>query len=229
MARTAVFILIATFFLSLTARAKTDRDVALIFKVKGTVKVVKPDKQAKTAKRGLRLDAGDRVETDANGFTALIFTDDKSMMKIRANSDVVIRGKRIKKSFAKRIYMEVGQAWVHVSPQVASDFRIETPTGVAAVKGTEFYTIVDQMGNMTVIATKGIVELMNQLGSVLVRAGEVGRIEGKGQQPKVFNAKPDQIPNWGKGSGTEEGKVLEIEFEDQNGVKKHLKIHYKEK
>ncbi len=228
MARTAVFILIATFFLSLTAQAKTDRDVALIFKVKGSVKVVKSNKQNKMARRGLRLDAGDRVETDANGFTALIFTDDKSMMKIRANSDVVIRGKRIKKSFAKRIYMEVGQAWVHVSPQVASDFRIETPTGVAAVKGTEFYTIVDQMGNMTVIATKGIVELMNQLGSVLVRAGEAGRIEGKAQ-PKVYNAKPDQIPNWGKSANTEEGKVLEIEFEDQNGTKKHLKIHYKEK
>jgi hypothetical protein len=228
MARTAIFILLTTFLLSLTAQAKTDRDVALIFKVKGKVNVVKPDKSKKAARRGLRLDAGDRVETDANGFTALIFTDDKSMMKIRANSDVVIRGKRIKKSFAKRIYMEVGQAWVHVSPQVASDFRIETPTGVAAVKGTEFYTIVDQMGNMTIIATKGIVELMNQLGRVLVHAGEAGHIEGK-EQPKVRNVKPDEIPGWGKQKSAEEGNVLEIEFEDQNGAKKHLKIRYKEK
>ena len=228
MARTAIFVLLTTFLLSFAAQAKTDRDVALIFKVKGKVKVVKSDKSTKAARRGLRLDAGDRVETDANGFTALIFTDDKSMMKIRANSDVVIRGKRIKKTFAKRIYMEVGQAWVHVSPQVASDFRIETPTGVAAVKGTEFYTIVDQMGNMTIIATKGIVELMNQLGSVLVHAGEAGHIEGKGQ-PKVRNAKPDEIPGWGKQKGPEEGNVLEIEFEDKNGVKKHLKIRYKEK
>ncbi len=229
MSRTTIFILLATFFFSLgTAGAKTDRDVALIFKVKGQVKVVKQIKKLQKARRGLRLDAGDRIETDENGFTALIFTDDKSMMKIRANSDVVIRGKRIKKSFAKRIYMEVGEAWVHVSPQFASDFRIETPTGVAAVKGTEFYTIVDQMGNMTILATKGIVELMNQFGSVLVHAGEAGHIRGKAQ-PEVRRAKPDEIPNWGKTRGTEEGKVLELEFEDQNGAKKHLKIRYKEK
>jgi len=227
MKKLPLIILFLTAFMSTTLMGKTDRDIALIFKVKGKVNIVKSEKnQSVLAKRGLRLDAGDQIRTDQDGFTALIFTDDKSMMKIRGNSDVIIRGKRQKKTFTKRIFMEMGEAWVHVSPQVASDFRIETPTGVAAVKGTEFYTIVDQDGNVSIFATKGIVELINQMGSILVHAGEAGFSDGK-SEPKVEKIKPGQAPGWAKSNGSAEEKVLDIEFEDKDGTKKHMKIYYK--
>ncbi|NOY77507.1 MAG: FecR domain-containing protein [Calditrichaeota bacterium] len=227
MKKLPLIILLFLTFMSTTLMGKTDRDIALIFKVKGKVNIVKAENNRSVhAKRGSRLDAGDQIRTDQDGFTALIFTDDKSMMKIRGNSDVIIRGKRQKKTFTKRIFMEMGEAWVHVSPQVASDFRIETPTGVAAVKGTEFYTIVDQDGNVSIFATKGIVELINQLGTVLVHAGESGFSDGK-SEPKVKKIKPGQAPGWAKSSSTGEEKVLDIEFEDKDGTKKHMKIYYK--
>ncbi|GBD92579.1 fecR protein [bacterium BMS3Abin05] len=229
MKRLPFIFLIISVFLSVSLLAKTARDVALIFKVKGKVKILKTEKKGwNSAKRGMRLNAGDQIQTDQSGFTAVIFTDDKSMMKIRSNSDVIIRGKRVKKRFAKRIFMEVGEAWFHVLPQVATDFRIETPTGVAAVKGTEFYTLVDENGNMSIFAIKGIVELINQLGTILIHAGEKGTSDGK-SEPKVEKIKPGQMPNWAGSGQKEEGKVLEIEFEDENGVKKHMKIHYQEK
>ncbi len=227
MKKLPLIILFLSAFLNTALIAKTDRDVALIFKVKGKVKLLKPQKNiSMSARRGMRLDAGDQIQTDQNGFTALIFTDDKSMMKIRANSDVIIRGKRHKKTFAKRIFMEMGEAWVHVTPQVATDFRIETPTGVAAVKGTEFYTIVDQDGNMSIFATKGIVELINQMGKILVHAGEAGFSDGK-SEPKVEKIKPGKAPGWAKSNGKQEEKMLDIEFEDKDGTKKHMKIYYK--
>jgi len=222
-----LIILFLTAFASTTLMGKTDRDVALVFKVKGKVDVLKSNKNnALLAKRGMRLDSGDQIQTDQDGFMALIFTDDKSMMKIRGNSDVIIRGKRQKKTFTKRIFMGIGEAWVHVSPQLVSDFRIETPTGVAAVKGTEFYTIVDQNGNVSIFATKGIVELMNQLGSVMVHAGEAGFSDGK-SEPKAKKIKPGQAPGWANSNGNGEEKVLDIEFEDKDGTKKHMKIYYK--
>ncbi len=227
MKKLPLVILFLSAFVSTTLMAKTDRDVALIFKVKGKVNIVKSEKNRSVlARRGLRLDAGDQIRTEQNGFTALIFTDDKSMMKIRGNSDVIIRGKRQKKTFTKRIFMEIGEAWVHVSPQLASDFRIETPTGVAAVKGTEFYTIVDQDGNVSIFATKGIVELINQMGSIMVHAGEAGFSDGK-SEPKVEKIKPGQAPGWAKSDGSAAEKVLEIEFEDKDGAKKRMKIYYK--
>ncbi len=227
MKKLPLIILFLSAFLSTALIAKTDRDVALVFKVKGKVDVLKSKKNsALLAKRGMRLNAGDQIQTTQNGFMALIFTDDKSMMKIRSNSDVIIRGKREKKTFTKRIFMEMGEAWVHVSPQVASDFRIETPTGVAAVKGTEFYTIVDQDGNVSIFATKGIVELINRLGSIMVHAGEAGFSDGK-SEPKLEKIKPGQAPGWAKSNGNAEEKVLEIEFEDKDGAKKHMKIYYK--
>ena len=227
MKKLPLVILFLSAFVSTTLMGKTDRDVALVFKVKGKVNVLKSKKNSTLfAKRGMRLDAGDQIQTDQNGFMALIFTDDKSMMKIRSNSDVIIRGKRVKKTFTKRIFMEMGEAWVHVSPQLASDFRIETPTGVAAVKGTEFYTIVDQNGNVSIFAMKGIVELINKLGSIMVHAGEAGFSDGK-SEPKLGKIKPGQAPGWAKSDGNDVEKVLQIEFEDKDGTKKLMKIYYK--
>ncbi|NOZ57549.1 MAG: hypothetical protein GXO73_12265, partial [Calditrichaeota bacterium] len=158
------------------AYAAVDRDVALVLKSKGDAKVRKAiTKKWEQAKRGKRLDSGDLVRTGEDGLVALVFTDDKSMLKVRANSDVTIRAKREKKSVSKRIFMEVGQLWAKVT-KGQTDFRVETPSGVAAVKGTEFYGMVDRDGTFTVIGIQGLVELFNRYGSVMVGPGKTGRV-----------------------------------------------------
>ena len=170
-----------------------------------------------------RLDSGDLVRTGDQTLVAIVFTDDKSMLKIRSNSDVRIRAKREKKGVAKRVFMNLGQLWARVT-KGQTDFRVETPSGIAAVKGTEFYGTVDDEGTFTVIGISGLVELFNQFGSVMVRAGQMGRAR-KGQAPTVQEAK--QYEDWAEEMQIEE-KELEIEFEDASGQKKTLRIRYRE-
>ena len=43
-------------------------------------------------KKGVRLEIGEKIRTDDNSLAALVFTDDKSQLKIRSNSSVTIKG-----------------------------------------------------------------------------------------------------------------------------------------
>ncbi len=206
----------------------TARDIALLFKTRGKVEVFHTqDPKWRPARRGTRLNSGDMLRTGDQSLAAIVFTDDKSLMKVRSRSDVVIRGERKKTSIAKRVYMEVGEVFVRAERQRA-EFRLETPTGVAAVKGTEFYGIVNESGNMMIVAIKGIVELINKYGSVLVNAGETGKSDGK-TPPKKQKTDPSQQPNWAQEPGEGQMNELEMEFRTPEGEKKTLKIRIKKK
>ncbi len=230
MKRMTLFILIAGFLLgaSDTGAGDVAKDVALLFKSRGKVEIYRSNqKKWLSARRGVRLNSGDMIRTGDESLAAVVFTDDKSLMKIRSRSDVVIRGERQKKSIVKRVYMEVGEVFVSVRRQRAS-FRLETPTGVAAVKGTEFYGIVDETGNMFIIAIKGIVELINKYGSVMVAAGETGKSDGK-SPPVKEKTNPNQKPDWAQEDEGESYDEIEIEYQTPDGEVKKLKIRTKSK
>ncbi len=203
--------------------ALASRDVAFVVKVKGNARLKSPKQNWAMLNKGVRLQGGDQVRTGEESLVAIVFTDDKSMMKIHSESQVDIRGERTKKGIRKKIFMNLGQLWARINPG-GGGFQVETPSGVAAVKGTEFYLFRDAAGQMTVIGIKGIVELFNDLGKVLVGKGQTG-ILLKGVKPRL--EKTVGFDDWANDSSGE--KEMEIEFENQDGVKKNLKIHYKEK
>lgn len=214
------FILVAT-VASLQAQGTTD--VALILKSTGTVKLKKETAGTwRLAEKGARLNSGDVIKTGENSLAAIIFTDDKSLLKVRDNSMLAIRGKRSEQSLSKRLVCSLGQFWLKVSQQ-PSKLVVETPSGVAAVKGTEFYGVVDNEGNATIVVIEGTVQLLNKLGEALVKAGQSGKLTKNGA-PEVFPTGPDGRFTWAtEGGGNRE---LLFEFQDSNGNKKHLKIIY---
>ena len=53
-------------------------------------------------------------------------------------------------------------------PKTGSSFRIETPTSVASVKGTEFSLLVEEDGTTHLTVIEGTVEFMNEMGKILV-------------------------------------------------------------
>ena len=218
-------IISALFFLLIggSVRAQANRDVAIILKSKGRVQVKKEKaRNWNTGRRGVRLDSGDIVKTYAKSLAAVMFTDDKSLLKVRDNSVLAIRGKRVKKSISKRIACSLGNFWIKVSRQ-KSKMLIETPSGVAAVKGTEFYGVVDADGNTMIIVIEGIVQLMNKLGKAMVRAGQTGRMN-KGQPPEANPTDPKDKLSWA--DDDKNSNELLFEFEDSDGNKKNLKIIY---
>jgi hypothetical protein len=210
-----------------TAPPAPDKDIALVLKTTGQVHINSGNSAWQNAARGSRLNAGAQVRTGDQSLAAIVFTDDKSLLKVRSNSKIVINGKREAAAsggqrIIKTIAMEFGELWAKVTKGNAP-FRVETPSGVAAVKGTIFYSLFDANGKFHIICLDGLVELINQLGSVLVKAGQTG-ISTPNAPPEAHPSTPDEMPNWANDS--EGNGEIEIEFQDQNGQKKKLKIRY---
>lgn len=205
------------------ALAQPAAAVAVVLKAKGKVEVQRAQNRvAESARQGTRLDSGNQLRTGDESLAALVFTDDKSILKVRSNSKVAIKGARQDNSVVKSIALEFGQLWAKVTKST-TPFRIQTPSGVAAVKGTNFYCLLDEQGKMIIICLEGAVELANALGKVLVNAGFTGTLL-KNQAPAVRPSRSEEIPTWGNDDST--GGSFEIEFEDASGQKKRLKVNY---
>ncbi len=205
------------------ALAQPAAEVAVVLKAKGKVEVLRAqNRAAESARQGTRLHSGNQLRTGEESLAALVFTDDKSILKVRSNSKVAIKGAREDNSVVKSIALEFGQLWAKVTKST-TPFRIQTPSGVAAVKGTNFYCLMDENGKMIIICLEGAVELANALGKVLVNAGYTGTLL-KNQAPASRPSRPEEIPTWGNDDST--GGSFEIEFEDASGQKKKLKVNY---
>ncbi len=213
-----IFLIICVY----TVSALQARDeIALVVKCSGRAQYKSGDKGWKDLSVAKRLYDGDEIKTGQDAMISIVFIDDKSMMKIRQESHVILNGKREKDNIIKKLSQQLGQLWLKVTHQ-NSQLQIETPSGIAAVKGTEFYSLVDEFGNTTIIGISGIVELFNTLGRVEIGAGQTGNA-GKDSEPLVKETKG--FNQWGKAS--ESLNELEIEFENDSGEKKTLKIQYK--
>ena len=111
--------------------------IAVTTKVKGSVDLKKVgEKEFQVLKTGTILSDGDKIRTGKSGFAAIIFIDDKSILKIKEDSEAVITGKRTAASISKKINMDGGIIRATISKQ-GVDFVIQTPTSVASVKGTD--------------------------------------------------------------------------------------------
>jgi len=202
--------------------AKDSGSVALVLKTAGSVAISKEGRSTwSRVRRGERVHSGEALKTGQRSVAALVFTDDKSLMKVRANSNVTIKGKREKNSIAKRIQIAFGEIWAKVTKQNVS-MRIESPSGVATVKGTELNCLFAN-DNFFVFCKRGLIELSSPTGIAMLRANEMGRIE-RGKAPEKIQGDPAKIFDL---SNEDSGKSMEIEFEDADGNKKTLIIDFK--
>ncbi|MBM3329702.1 MAG: FecR domain-containing protein [Calditrichaeota bacterium] len=209
--------------------ADGDKSIALTLKVNGNVQLKKAgtDRQI-PLKFGTPLDDGDWVRTGADGFATIIFTDDKSQIKLTANTEVTVEGKRDDQAnIAKRVSMEVGQVFAKVSQQRGA-LQIATPTSVASVKGTEFWVIVFDDGTTQVVTLEGLVELLNtQSGRIVeVRPGQRGEANRQGGVD-VQNVPPDQ-QRGDPDPGMAPPSDIEIEIQDPDGRTRRIIIRYQE-
>ncbi|MBN1560004.1 FecR domain-containing protein [candidate division KSB1 bacterium] len=198
------------------------QEIAVVIKVKGIAQVKSADGEWQPLVNGRRLNSGDMIKTEEGALVAITFTDDKSMLKIRSKSQIQLAGERDDVGIKKRLLMTIGQVWAKINPKGAG-FRMVTPSGVAAVRGTEFYTIVDSDGKMSVIGMTGAVAVYNKADSVLVTPGKTATIE-RGHAPRLTDT-ADFEP-WAEDDDTADS--LEIEFKDAKGGKKRLRLKYQE-
>ena len=138
--KTYITAIIFILFLAFTASSFAAETIAVVLKAKGDVNIVRGNQSSQLkVKRGFRLQHGDKLVTGKKGYAALRFIDDASLLRVRANSTCIIRGERQKDKVLKNVYLEVGTIFARVTKQKGK-FEISTPTSVASVKGTEWYT-----------------------------------------------------------------------------------------
>ena len=200
--------------------------IAVTTKVKGLVEIMPIGKDNfANLKPGTILSDGDKIRTGSSGFTAIIFIDDKSTLKLKENSEAVITGQRSARSIAKKINMDVGTVRATVNKQ-NSNFVIQTPTSVASVKGTDFWMITDPVDGDLVIGLEGLVTLTNnETGAeVDVTEGTSGLSTPDGNVD-VEETEESSIPGDPTDQDEQQAEI-KIYFEGPNGEQKVMIIEY---
>ncbi len=216
-----LFLLVFALTALLAPASADEKDIALVLKTVGNVELgAEARSQWLPAKRGARLNSGQIVRTGERSLAALVFTDDKTLLKVRANSNVKIKGERKNNTIVKRIQLAFGQIWAKVTRQNVS-MRIESPSGVATVKGTIFNCLVAD-DNFYVFCEEGLMELVNQFGTMLLGANEMAKMT-KSSGPERLTGDPGDIFDL---SDDDVGKQLELEFEDDDGNKKTIILDF---
>ena len=140
------------------------------------------------------LNDGDHIQTGDDGFGALVYLDDKSMVKIKENTNFEVLGTKSQGQISKRLKINNGTVKASIQKGKEGGFVIETPTSVATVKGTEFWMVTSSEGDK-VFGLEGTVELMNIISGTIVMVGS--NTTGTSLQTGEINlttTDPDEVP-----------------------------------
>ena len=200
--------------------------IAVATKVKGQVEIMAVGKKGFSDLRpGTILSDGDKIRTRSSGFTAIIFIDDKSTLKVKDNSEVVINGKRTAASISKKINMDEGTIRATVNKQ-NTDFVIQTPTSVASVKGTDFWLVSDPETGDQIIGIEGIVGLTNsETGQEIEVTEGMSGLSTPNGNVGLTETDPSSIPE-DPSDDIEGPSEVKIYLEGPNGEQKVIIIEY---
>ena len=219
-----IFVLLFTF--SLLSQAFAADPVAIVIRARGNVLMKQAGKKAVKVKAGTRVYSGSKIITKKRSFAAIKFIDDGSLVRIRSNSSCKVEGKKQKSSLLKNLFLEVGTIFSKITRQKGL-FRVTTPTSVASVKGTAFWTKQEFKGATHYFGEQGRVEIKNRAGLALLGPGETGIVSSQNSKPIVRKTRPGEKPQ--HADGKEKTDELEFQFLDDNGHTKELKFKIKTK
>ena len=152
------YILIAFIIISNIAHAEA---IARVMKSNGDVTLKALGKASFTTdvKPGHGINNGDAIRIGEVGFAVVIFIDDRSVIKIRENTEFQF----IDSPSTRTIDIEQGTIFNNVSKQKEKTFRVETPVSVASVKGTEFAVVSDPAGMDQFFCQEGNFDVYNSV------------------------------------------------------------------
>ena len=165
------FVTILIFALVLVGGVYADK-VAVISKVQGDVLIQKAEDfdYNTPVTMGMILDNNDQIKVN-DGFAVMLLLDDKSQVKLRENTEVAITLQEDIGGTGYHVRLEYGQALTKYAKGADFGFQLHTPTSVASIKGTEFWTITDPETGDQVIVVEGQVDVMNNLTGMISTAG----------------------------------------------------------
>ena len=146
------------------------------------------------AKLRQRLAEGHFVRTGDSSRMAVLLTD-QTQVRLAANSMIQIKQVGDNRDRSTVLNQSAGRSWTQ-SKNVPNRLTVETPSALAAIRGTDWELVVDADGTSTLTVLSGEVLLSNDQGSVSIAAGEQGRAQ-KGVAPvKRVLANPRERVQW---------------------------------
>ena len=202
--------------------------VAIAIKTKGDVSIIhKGLNTAQALKPGSPLSDQDKIRTGKNGFVAIMYLDDKTVLKMLGNSDMTILGQRSGVKINKSIDIKYGKIAAAITPQKGKEFMIATPTSVASVKGTELAIDSDPSTGDSFTLIEGLIEVTNNITgeTTEVQQGETAVSTPEGSL-EVNNTTQGDLEGFEEADMQVSTQELRFEVEDENGNTKEIIIKF---
>ena len=186
-----IFLILTNFTLAET--------IGRVMKSNGTV-LIKPmgsNSYSIQVKPGQAVSNGDAIRVGESSFAVVIFLDDKSVVKIRENTDFQF----VETSNTRSLIIDQGTTLHNVNKENRKKtYRVETPVSVASVKGTEFSSFHDAVSGVDKFVGKsGNFEVLNSISGAIVNVGPgqkavsnaLGQLIPAAAEPGDFPEDPD--------------------------------------
>ena len=194
--------------------------IARVVKVEGSVYIKRLGMTtfSEKGKLGSAINNGDQIKVGERGFGAVIYIDDRSVIKIRENTKFTFMDTRN----SRTVELEYGTLLNDVkSENRTKSFRIQTPVSVASVKGTQFAAIVSQNGVDQFIGKEGLFEVLNMISGEVVNVGAGQKAVSNASGDLVqAPASPGEYPK-----DPEVEDFIEPEIEPESAVDDNKKQH----
>ena len=144
-------------------------------------------------KPGAAIVNGDAIKVGEGSFAAVIYIDDRSVIKIKENSKFSFMDSRN----TRTVDLVHGTLLNKITSEGRTKaFRIQTPVSVASIKGTEFAAIVSQKGIEQFVCKEGSFEVLNMISgqTVNVKAGQKAFSNATGDLVQAI-ASPKDYPS----------------------------------
>ena len=181
-----------TLFLIFTGEIFSQETIARITKMRGDVQLKSLGSATFSGgKPGGAISSGDIISVGKEAFCMIIYLDDKSVLKIREDTQFQF----MDTENTRTIDINFGKILIDVKKDKKKDFRVETPVSVASVKGTQFWSVINQMGFDKFYGLEGVLDIFNTISgqSVALGPGEMTLSTATGQV-LTSPADPEEMP-----------------------------------
>ena len=166
---------------------KVEKLSAKVTSVTGSVFVVRYGNKLERVKKGDLIYPGQTLVTEEDGFTHLVFPDNK-YTRISSGSKFTLTYlvRLIDNSLKAEFFLEKGRITPEVKKQLGDNesFTTRTPVSVTGVRGTEFRLKLSDDNVNTIETLKGVVGVKSDTGVLSLQKGEGTKVV-KGQNPEA--------------------------------------------
>lgn len=175
--------------------SEKDPITAIISELSGKVQVLKPAVGEFTqAELATFLEVNDQVLTGDDGRVKIDLSDG-TIIRLSPLSNFVLRQiETTDQGTLTRLQLNIGRLWIILN---GGELYVDTPSGVASVRGSYLHVWVDPIKEFTnITCLEGICSLENNGRTVSLVAGETADVEGLGADPNAGHMSHTDVAEW---------------------------------